>query len=165
MEVQWLGLCASTAGGVGSIPGQETKIPHAVWHSQKQNKTKPRPKTKQTKNMLEQLPNSEKHFRYYIYLQKDVTQEQADGRGACPGQGKCGRARSASYRRVTLPASPHAHQARSNFTLKNTSKKYIPPKIWGLPPKIWVKPEDTVMNLHSNIIHNEPKCKQHKFHK
>ena len=82
MEVQWLGLCASTAGGVGSIPGQETKIPHAVWHSQKQNKTNPRPKTKQTKNMLEQLPNSEKHFRYYIYLQKDVTQEQADGRDA-----------------------------------------------------------------------------------
>ena len=40
VEVQWLGLCASPAGGVGSIPGQETKIPHAVWHSQKQNKQK-----------------------------------------------------------------------------------------------------------------------------
>ena len=28
----------SNAGGVGSIPGQEAKIPHALW--QKQNKTK-----------------------------------------------------------------------------------------------------------------------------
>ena len=26
---QWLRLCASTAGGVGSIPGWRTKIPHA----------------------------------------------------------------------------------------------------------------------------------------
>ena len=24
--VQWLGLCASTVGGMGSIPGRETKI-------------------------------------------------------------------------------------------------------------------------------------------
>ena len=30
--VQWLGLHASTAGGVGSIPGWGTKILHAVWH-------------------------------------------------------------------------------------------------------------------------------------
>ena len=28
--VQWLRLCASTAGGTGSIPGQGTEIPHAV---------------------------------------------------------------------------------------------------------------------------------------
>ena len=27
--VQRLRLCTSTAGGVGSIPGQENKIPHA----------------------------------------------------------------------------------------------------------------------------------------
>ena len=33
--VQWLRLCASKAGAAGSIPGQETKIPHAAWHSQK----------------------------------------------------------------------------------------------------------------------------------
>ena len=33
--VQWLRLHASTAGGVGSIPGQGTKIPHAVWGGQK----------------------------------------------------------------------------------------------------------------------------------
>ena len=30
--VQWLGLCASTAGGAGSIPGGGTKIPHAAQH-------------------------------------------------------------------------------------------------------------------------------------
>ena len=30
LVVQWLGLCPSTAGGTGSIPGQGTKIPHAL---------------------------------------------------------------------------------------------------------------------------------------
>ena len=35
LAVQWLRLRASTAGGAGLIPGQGTKIPHAVWHSQK----------------------------------------------------------------------------------------------------------------------------------
>ena len=33
--VQWLGLYASNAGVVGSIPGQRTKIPHAMWRGQK----------------------------------------------------------------------------------------------------------------------------------
>ena len=31
LVVQWLRLCASTAGGTGLIPGQETKTLHAVW--------------------------------------------------------------------------------------------------------------------------------------
>ena len=35
LAVQWLGLCASTAGGMGSIPGQGTKIPQAEQGSQK----------------------------------------------------------------------------------------------------------------------------------
>ena len=35
LVVQWLGLRASTAEGVGSIPGQGTKVPHVVWHSPK----------------------------------------------------------------------------------------------------------------------------------
>ena len=35
MAVQWLGLCASMAWFMGSIPGGETKIPHAMWHRQK----------------------------------------------------------------------------------------------------------------------------------
>ena len=31
LEVLWLRLCASNAGGSGSIPGWETKILHAMW--------------------------------------------------------------------------------------------------------------------------------------
>ena len=30
LAVQWLGLCASTAGGLGSIPGGGTEILHAA---------------------------------------------------------------------------------------------------------------------------------------
>ena len=32
LVVQWLRLCASNAGGVGLIPGQGTRIPHAGRH-------------------------------------------------------------------------------------------------------------------------------------
>ena len=35
LVVHWLVLCASTAGGTGSIPGWETKIPHATRRGQK----------------------------------------------------------------------------------------------------------------------------------
>ena len=38
LVVQWFRLWASTAGGTGSIPGQRTKIPYAVWHCQKLKK-------------------------------------------------------------------------------------------------------------------------------
>ena len=34
LAVQWLRLQASTAGDMGSIPGQGTKIPRAAWHGQ-----------------------------------------------------------------------------------------------------------------------------------
>ena len=40
LVVQWLRICASTAGGMGSIPGWGTKIPHAAQSSQKQTKKK-----------------------------------------------------------------------------------------------------------------------------
>ena len=30
LAVQWLRLHASNAGGTGLLPGQETKIPHAI---------------------------------------------------------------------------------------------------------------------------------------
>ena len=40
LVVQWLRLCASTAGDAGSIPGQGTKIPHAGRHCQIKNKIK-----------------------------------------------------------------------------------------------------------------------------
>ena len=36
--VQGLGLCASTAGILGSIPGQGIKILQAVWRNQKKKK-------------------------------------------------------------------------------------------------------------------------------
>ena len=35
LEVQWLRFCASNAGGMGLIPGQGTKIPHATGWGQK----------------------------------------------------------------------------------------------------------------------------------
>ena len=35
LEVQWLGLHTFTAEGVGSIPGQGTKILQAAWCGQK----------------------------------------------------------------------------------------------------------------------------------
>ena len=38
LGVQRLRLCASNAGDAGSIPGQGTKIPHAVWCGQKKKK-------------------------------------------------------------------------------------------------------------------------------
>ena len=38
LVVKWLRLLASTAGGLGSIPGQGTKISHMVW-THKTNKT------------------------------------------------------------------------------------------------------------------------------
>ena len=37
--VQWLGLCTSTAGGIGLIPGQGIKILQVTWYSQKKIKT------------------------------------------------------------------------------------------------------------------------------
>ena len=40
LAVQWLGLCASTAGGMGLIPGQGTEILQATQHGQKQKKKK-----------------------------------------------------------------------------------------------------------------------------
>ena len=42
LAVQWLRLCASTAGGMGSIPGWGTKIPHAAQYGQKEKRKKKR---------------------------------------------------------------------------------------------------------------------------
>ena len=35
LATQWLRLCTSSAKDTGLIPGQGTKIPHAMWRSQK----------------------------------------------------------------------------------------------------------------------------------
>ena len=40
LAVQWLGLRALTAEGLGSIPGQGTKIPQVTWCGQKRKKKK-----------------------------------------------------------------------------------------------------------------------------
>ena len=40
LEIQWLGFWTSAAGGVDSIPGQGTKIPHAMRHGKKNRKEK-----------------------------------------------------------------------------------------------------------------------------
>ena len=50
--VQWLGLCTSTTGDMGSIPGQGNKIPQATWDTRKNtHKKKVKKKTyKKIKN-------------------------------------------------------------------------------------------------------------------
>ena len=48
LAVQQLRFCASTAGGMDSIPGQVTKIPHAAW-----------PQTPQKKNATQRKPDSD----------------------------------------------------------------------------------------------------------
>lgn len=40
LVVQWLGLGTFIAKGLGSIPGQGTKIPQDTWHGQKLEKKK-----------------------------------------------------------------------------------------------------------------------------
>ena len=40
LEVQWLGLHVSTAGGTGSVSGRGTKMSHAVWCGQKLKQNK-----------------------------------------------------------------------------------------------------------------------------
>ena len=38
LAVQWLGLCAFTAVGLGSIPGRGTEILQATWRGQEKKK-------------------------------------------------------------------------------------------------------------------------------
>ena len=37
LAIQWLRLCALRVGGMGLIPGQGTKIPHAAQIGEKKN--------------------------------------------------------------------------------------------------------------------------------
>ena len=48
LAVLWLGLGILTAGALGSIPGQGTKIPQTVWCGQKPPQ---KTKNKQTKEL------------------------------------------------------------------------------------------------------------------
>ena len=56
LAVQWLRLCASTAGDMGLIPGQRTKISHAV-----------QPKKKGTTYLIDQISFS-KHLFLLLLL-------------------------------------------------------------------------------------------------
>ena len=58
LAVQWLGLHASTAGGMGLIPRQGTKIPQATWCGQKKKKKK---KTNKMAKGLEQILCKRRH--------------------------------------------------------------------------------------------------------
>ena len=59
--VWWLRLCTSSAGGMGSIRGRGTKIPHAIWHGQ----STPLPHPKQTTaNHLPKNNETSCHFKH-----------------------------------------------------------------------------------------------------
>ena len=60
LAVQWLRFRTFTARGTGSIPGQGTKIPHAVRCSQKLKKTK----NKKTYLLCTQNPMQEVRSEY-----------------------------------------------------------------------------------------------------
>ena len=51
LEVQWLGLCASTSTSLGSIPGQRTKISQVEWCG-KQNKMNKKQKQKKKNRVV-----------------------------------------------------------------------------------------------------------------
>ena len=55
LVVQWLRLCASTAGGAGLIPGQGSRIPYAVQCGPKINKSK--------ENLTSFSPTNSQHSR------------------------------------------------------------------------------------------------------
>ena len=56
LVVQWLRLCASNAGYAGLIPGQGTKIPHAVWQKKKKKLLEP---------CIDLSPSPMKGIRFY----------------------------------------------------------------------------------------------------
>ena len=64
--VQWLGLGTFTAMGMGTIPGQETKTPEAMWHS---------PLQKVPKVFLREIIRCITHWKrcYNFYNQLDTS--------------------------------------------------------------------------------------------
>ena len=61
LAVQWLRLCASTAGGMGSIPGQGSKILHTKWHGQKKKRKR---KKKEKKDFFGNLESFVVPFQF-----------------------------------------------------------------------------------------------------
>ena len=62
LVVQWLGLCAFTATGPGSIPARGTKIPKAAWHGQRKKKKKPHHEYSTSGNTV--------HFTFLAHIEK-----------------------------------------------------------------------------------------------
>ena len=58
--VQWLGLCAFTDEGVGSVPGPGSKIPQAMWCGQKTHKKQTNKRTYSSKGLKNTLTHLEK---------------------------------------------------------------------------------------------------------
>ena len=82
LVVQWLGLCAITAKGAGSIPGQGTKITPATQHSQKRKLSKTKWKLTSEKLLPQQktystLPNgglvNSRFARAWEHPQSDIS--------------------------------------------------------------------------------------------
>ena len=67
LAVQRLRLCASTAGGAGSIPGWGTKIPHAVRRGQKVKKQNKSSDEKENTHRLVKM------YRMLIFCFREVT--------------------------------------------------------------------------------------------
>ena len=135
-------------------------IPHAVWHSQTQNKHKQNQDQKQNKQKYARTPHKTQiNILGSIFIYKNInnfiTQEQVDGRGSQDRVCVEGRGMPPTGGSLSL----HFHMFKPEATsLWRTHLRN------NIPPKIWVEQENTVMNFHSNIIHNKPKCKQHTFH-
>ena len=74
LEVQWLGLCTSTAGGPSSIPRQGTKIPASCkLHSVAKNKNK---KRKAMERTLKHFKQGSTRFRFDLHYNKGINIER-----------------------------------------------------------------------------------------
>ena len=60
--LQWLRVCGSKAEGVGSVPGQGTKIPHATQQGEKKQTNKLRTKSQREKNVILKLEKGSRIF-------------------------------------------------------------------------------------------------------
>lgn len=63
LVVQWLRLRASTAGSMGSMLGQGTRIPHIVWHGQQTNKN----------NNQNNPQNNNRIYHEFLWISKEKT--------------------------------------------------------------------------------------------
>ena len=62
LVVQWLAVRTSEARGTGSLPGQGTKIPHAMWYGQENEKKK----KKKLKEMMLDLRLMQNQVQSYV---------------------------------------------------------------------------------------------------